>query len=152
MKSPFIYLASPIDLANQYVTAAREEVRSVLSRVEGATVYDPAAAFLAQPADSVPGHHLSSLYHVNREALLAADLVVALFVENTSSVGVPAEASYAFHNPSKHLVLVVDGPDDGNAFNKSWMLAHWDQELRASGRGAMVPRLDLADWFRGADV
>lgn len=77
-----VYLAAPIDMANDEVRMARHWAKMALQRV-GYTVFDPASAWIGPIDERQQG--------VNLEAIHRCDGLFAVMLPNVMSVGVPLE-------------------------------------------------------------
>lgn len=112
LRGRMIYFAHPIDL-NTLNESQRRRMIDLVNRVynAGAVVYDPAGAFNVLPGIAPSG----IVAQINRNALQAADAVIACFPESTG-VGVAMEIQAADSAGCPSAVLTDAG-------TRSWALA-----------------------------
>lgn len=107
-----IYFAHPIDLESLTFQQSEQMYRLIRAlHDQGAVVYDPAGAFNINAATR-PN---ASVYRINRQAILAADAMVACWPE-TTGVGTAMEIALAEAMEMPSLILTSVG-------SRSWSLA-----------------------------
>lgn len=128
LRGRMVYFAHPIDLASVSPNQTQQMYELMRElRESGAVVYDPAGAFTvgngARPNPAVS--------QVNRQAILAADAMVACYPE-TPGVGTAMEVQIADALAMPTVVLT-------DAADRSWSLAGLEHAL-------LIKRVAATDW------
>ena len=97
-----VYLAGPIDFdSGSKVTKIKEEIKEHFKKQECVWVYDPAGAWNA-PSDLVPDEFV---HWCNLRVLEQADLLVAVLVKQTLTIGTILEIQHAHENETPIVVI-----------------------------------------------